>query len=164
MTRHILEAAIARLQDEYVKAGATVIKDDVASLVRDDVEKLVTKAFTAPDDGTKEADAERADIVQMLLDRADRALTDSGKRTIKKLIEGETPMPDVCDVVIALGAGQRCTFGAMGSYEWDLWDGNQYRNLLDAQEAYKGFRKMYDTAKPFLRLGKRTADFWSELP
>lgn len=160
----IVDQIVARLAREYAKANGTVHKDAIAKKLRGYVEKLALDAFTAEDDGTKEADAQRADIVQMLLDRADHALTESAKRAIKKLIDGEAPLPGICDVVVALGAGQRCVFGAMGAAEWDMWDGNHYRNLVDAQESYKGFRKMYDTAKPHLRAGKLTRDFWTDLP
>jgi len=137
----VIELYHAWLQDRKAAGEEGVFKKSEAwDELRDRIIKLLSAAVNDPDPIRAAPDLN--EIARRLFDHADDVLTDEGDRLIRSGADGQEVLPlGRLDALVALGRGDRVTFGDMRAEEYRRADERHWKNLRAVQNAYDEWRR-----------------------
>lgn len=96
-------------------------------------------------------------IAELLFNLADDAIVHAGEKEVRDgdATQEEIPLalPYPLDVILALGDGDRCSFGDMRMAEWVRHDAKKFANVRAVQEAYAEWREKSNRFLPGLAQG-----------
>lgn len=107
------------------------------------------RATSAPDDWDQ--------IAELLFNLADGSIVHAGEKEARQNDPAQDelpiPLPYSLDAILALGDGDRCSFGDMRMTEWVRHDAKKFHNLRAVQDAYAEWRAKSSHLMPGLTQG-----------